>query len=350
VLLPVLFFLAAFCSAQDISSPARDLARKIRQDVSSLTVRNLSSLPAAAVADITRTLETELRVRANRPGASVNVTLSENVKSYLWVAEIRRGEDREVAMLAVDRLGVPPAYLPPVTIGKKLLWEQEKPILDAATVDSILIVLDPTSVSFYRDRQLTQSLPIPGWKPMPRDPRGRLVMERDSFRAFLPGTICTGSLSPAAMSCGESNAPWPLDGAAAALAPGRNYFTAPRLGSFLSAASLPQFQIVAGLDGRARVYDGAFREVSLVSGWGSDIAAIENGCAQILATRPGDAGEPDAVQAYDISGRSASDPATFPGPVVALWRSARKGEAVAVARNAETGRYAAYSLAVTCDR
>ena len=350
VLLPVLFFFAALCSAQDLGSPARELARRVRPDVASLTVRNLSSLPAAAVADITRTLETELRVRSNRPGAIVSVTLSENVKSYLWVAEIRRGEDREVAMLAVDRPDAPAATPAPVAIAKKLLWEQEKPILDAATVESMLIVLDSASVSFYRDRQLTQSLPIPGWRPMPRDPRGRLIIERDSFRAFLPGIICTGSLSPAAMSCGESNAPWPLDGVTAELAPGRNYFTAPRLGAFFSAASLAKFQIVAGLDGRARIYDNTLGEVSALTGWGSDIAAIENGCAQILATRPGDAGEPDAVQAYDLSGRSAGDPATLPGPVVALWRSGRKGEAVAVARNAETGRYAAYSLVITCDR
>jgi hypothetical protein len=158
------------------------------------------------------------------------------------------------------------------------------------------------------------------------------------------------------MSCAESNAPWPLDGATAELAPGRNYFSAPRLGSFFSAASLPGFEVVAGLDGRARVYDSALREVSLVSGWGNDIASIESGCragAQLLATRPGDAGEPDAVQVYENAERRAApagDPATFPGPVVALWPSARKGEAVAVARSSETGRYAAYSLAIICDR
>ena len=348
--LPVLFFVAAMCSAQDFAASARELARKIRQDVTSLTVRNASSLSAPQVADITRALETDLRVRANRPGASVSVTLSENIRSYLWVAEIRRGEDREVAMQTVDRKPASAAATAPVAIEKKLLWEQDKPILDIASVESTLIVLDPAGVSFYRDRQLTQSLPIAAWKPMPRDPRGRLLIERDSFRAYLPGTICTGSLSPAAMSCGESNAPWPLDGVAAELAPGRNYFTTPRLGSFFSAASAPKVQIVAGLDGRARIYDNALGEVTAISGWGSDIAAIESGCAQILATRPGDAGEPDAIQAYDTTGRGIGDPATFPGPVVALWPSARKGEVVAIARSAETGRYAAYSLAIICDR
>jgi hypothetical protein len=173
----------------------------------------------------------------------------------------------------------------------------------------------------------------------------------------MPGIVCTGTFSSVpSMSCGESNAPWPLDGVAAELAPGRNYFSAPRLGSFFSAASLPGFQVVTGLDGRARVYDSALREVSLVSGWGSDIAAIESGChagAQLLATRPGEAGEPDTVQVYENAERRAAptgDPATFRGPVVALWPSARKGEAVAVAKSSETGRYAAYSLAILCDR
>ena len=192
---------------------------------------------------------------------------------------------------------------------------------------------------------------------MTRDPRGRLVIERDTFRAFLSGVVCTGSVKPgAAMSCGESSGPWPLDGATADLTPGKNHFTAPGLGAFFSAAALPKFQLVAGLDGRTRVYDNAFRELSIVSGWGSDIVAVSSGCrsgAQILATRPGDAGDADAVQAFEVTERRAEpagDPATFPGPVVALWPSGRKSEAVAVARSSETGRYAAYSLAITCDR
>jgi hypothetical protein len=79
VFLPVLFFLAALCSAQDLSSSARELARRVmtnRQDVTSLTVRNASSLPEAEATAITQILETEIRVRPSRPGANVNVTLS----------------------------------------------------------------------------------------------------------------------------------------------------------------------------------------------------------------------------------------------------------------------------------
>ncbi|HTM51932.1 MAG TPA: hypothetical protein VL285_24725 [Bryobacteraceae bacterium] len=356
--LPVLFFWAALCRAQDFSAPARELARRIapgRQDVASLTVRNASSLTAAETAEIARMLESELRVRSNRPGLNVSVTLSENIHSYLWVAETRRGEEREVAMVNVDRPSAA-ASSGAMSIGKRLLWEQERPILDAAVVDSTMIVLDPMGVALYRERQLAHWLPIPSWKPMPRDPRGRLAVERDTFRAFLPGIVCTGSFSSPNLSCGESNAPWPLGGIAAEPVAGKNYFSAPRLGMFFSAAALPGYLIAAGLDGQARVYDASTRELSRVSGWGSDIAAVESGCrmgAQLLATRRSDYGETDAVQVYEVTDRRATpagDPATFAGPVVALWPSARKGEAVAVARSLETGRYAAYSLSIDCDR
>jgi hypothetical protein len=361
VLLAVLFFLPAVANAQDLDSAARELARKIaagtgRQDVG-LTVRNSSSLSEVEAARVSGLIETELGIRAPRPGierVTVSVTLSENVQSYLWVALVQQ----DVIMLSVPRPSQPAAVSARVTIQKRLLWEQEKPILDAAMSESLLIVLDPTSVSFYRERQLTQSLPVQSARPMPRDPRGRLIVDGDSFRAFLPGVICSGSIRPApAMTCVESTGPWPLDGGSGAeLAAGRNYFTEPRLPAFLSTATVTGKRLVAGVDGRTRVYDGTLREVGQVSGWGSDIAAVEGGCGndrQVLASRPGETSEPDAIQIYDVAGRggvAVSEPATFPGPVVALWPSGRTGEAVAIARNVETGRYAAYGLAITCDR
>jgi hypothetical protein len=244
-----------------------------------------------------------------------------------------------------------------VTIQKKILWEQDKPILDAAMAGSILLVLDSAGVSFYHDRQLTQSLAVPRPQPMPRDARGRLIVDRDSFRAFLPGEICNGSIEPApAMTCEESNGPWPLDGGSGAeLAPGRNYFTEPRVEPFFSTATVTGKRLVAGVDGRTRIYDGTLREIGQVSGWGSDVAAVESGCRSgrvVIASKPIDSTDSDSVQAYDVTVQTAlvSDAATFPGPVTALWPSGRAAEAIAIARNVGTGRYAAYSLAITCDR
>jgi len=341
VFLPVLFLLAALCSAQDLNSYARDLARKInRQDIVNLAIRNSSSLPEAQVADVRRSIEAELRFRP-RPGAegsSVNITLSENVEGYLWVAEILKAEQREVVFLNVPRPAgtpVPPAAV--VTIEKKLIWEQEKPILDVAISGDLLVVLDPTAVTFYRDRQLMSSFSIS--KPMPRDPRGRLVMEGDTFRVMLPGVVCSGTTQ--AMSCDESSS---------GMAAGRNYFTEPPLPPFYSTARVGSVRLMAGVDGQARLYDSSLREVRSVEGWGSDIAAVDSSCRpsrQILATKAGDASEPDAIQSYDLVDTRVApsgDPVTFPGPVTALWST------VAVAKNTETGRYAAYSLAITCSR
>jgi hypothetical protein len=359
VLLALLFSLATLAGAQDLDSAAREFARKIagtgRREVA-LTVRNSSSLSDAEVARVSGVLETELGGRTPRLGIErvpVSVTLSENVQSFLWVAQIQQ----EVVMLSVPRAREPAVAPARLTIQKRLLWEQAKPILDVGMSESLLIVLDPTSLSFYRDRQLTQSLSIQSSPIMPRDMRGRLIIDRDSFRAFLPGIVCSGSIRPApAMACVESAGPWPLDGGSGAeLAPGRNYFTEPRLLPFYSSATVTGKRLVAGVDGRTRVYDGTLREIGQVSGWGSDIAAVE-GCGSerhALATRPGEASEPDAIQMYDVAERggvAVSEPATFPGPVVALWPSGRTGEAVAIARSAETGRYAAYSLAIICDR
>ena len=348
MILPVLFLLAALCSAQDMNSSARDLARKIgRQDIASLTVRNASSLPESDAAEVKKTIETELRSRLQRPeGATVTITLSENLQGYLWVAEVQRGEERDVVMLNVAR---PEAAVSPqaaVAIEKKLLWEQERPILDVAVAGTVMVVLEPGSVAFYRERQLMSSLPVSGGAPAPRDPRGRLAIDGDSFQAFLPGLLCKGVMAPApSMTCAENSG---------GVAAGKNYFTEPALPPFFSIATLSDsMRVIAAVDGRAHVYDGA-REVSTFTGWGSDIAAVESGCRagrQILASKPGDVGEADAVQAYEMIDQRAApigDPVTFPGPVTALWSAGR--QAVAVARSSETGRYAAYSLAITCSR
>lgn len=351
MLLPVLFLLAALCSAQDLNSAARELARKIgRQEIASLTVRNSSALSESEVAEVTRAIETELRVRPRSEGSSVNVTLSETQEGYLWVAEIVRGEQRDVVFVSVPRTGLTPVAPASITIEKQLLWEQGRPILDLATAGSLMIILEPTNVSIYRERLLISSLPILSVRPMSRDPRGRLAMEGDSFRAFLPGMVCSGTIAPTpAMNCVESSGP--------GMASGRNYFNEPPLPPFFSSASLPgPLRIVAGVDGRARMYDSSMRELASIAGWGSDIAALESGCRsgrQILASKPGDGGDPDAIQGYEVNGRrfvAAGDPVTFPGPITALWPSASPAGAIAVARNSETGRYAAYSLAITCSR
>jgi hypothetical protein len=68
-----------------------------------------------------------------------------------------------------------------------------------------------------------------------------------------------------------------------------------------------------------------------------------------LATRAGDAREPDAVRVFAIVNRAAvamGAPAELPGPVTALWPS--NSGATAVVKNLATGRYQAYAVTVAC--
>ena len=85
------------------------------------------------------------------------------------------------------------------------------------------------------------------------------------------------------------------------------------------------FFVLAMVDGRAQIVDGAFEAAGSIAGWGSDLAGTEARCgggAQILATKAGDLRETDAVRAYGIANRTAvalSPPLELPGPVTALW-------------------------------
>jgi hypothetical protein len=174
------------------------------------------------------------------------------------------------------------------------------------------------------------------------------------------------------MECRASEEPWLLESGSRALllanyAAARNYFDgrvvaqngAPHaVPPFYTAASVEErgqtLWILALVDGRTQVLDGALNQlVGTATGWGSDIAGIDARCgppSQVLATRPGDSTEPDAIQAFSFSDRApqaVTAPATFSGPVTALWTSGGNS-ALAVARDLSTGRYAAYVLTLAC--
>jgi hypothetical protein len=128
---------------------------------------------------------------------------------------------------------------------------------------------------------------------------------------------------------------------------------------FYTAASVEErgqtLWLLAQVDGRAQIFDSNLAPVSgsAIPAWGSDIAGIDARCgppSQVLATRPGDGTEPDAIQAFSIAERSAQTvtaPASFPGPVTALW-SFGGNSALAVARDLSTGMYSAYVVTVGC--
>jgi hypothetical protein len=232
-------------------------------------------------------------------------------------------------------------------VEKKLLWEQEAEILDIAPSEGGLAVLDPSGISLYRQEEgrwnRVKQAPVEFPKPWPRDWRGRLALRNGELVAFLPGA--------------EAGPEWPLEIGNARIWASRNYFTAPNLPPFFSAARAGDGWVLAGVDGRAQLFSATFEPLAAFAGWGSDVARVEANCVSgplVLATKAGESDDPDEVQAFEIVDRqavAAGAPVEFLGPVTAMheWADGA-GSALVISRNLKTGRYAAFTLTVSCSR
>ena len=402
----VLFFLLIFATAaaaDDWAAPTRALEKKIAEKLKpgqnvAFSLQNLSSLPADAAALVRNDLELELRanglhVKANGRKAAaaseegiaeVRVTLAENSQGFLWVAEIRKGEERAVVMLAVPRAPAAETSpsVPAMLLQSHVLLGQETPILDFAVLGlppgsvKQLLVLEPARVALYSlgqgGWQLAQTAAFPAtdlpqrdlrgsltFDPLQRDMNGNLASIKDSFSAILPGEICRGVLRDTlALKC-EYTGRRPWDEKSGVNGPDR-FSEIHRDASAYSVARIQVkgkgMQIDAGKDGVARLYrsDEPKGFIATFSGWGSDLAALKTGCGsgwQLLVTRATDYTERDSVQAFEITDKQAvpaSPPLEFAGPVMALHASPGADAGLAVVRNLQTGQYEAHVFSLSC--
>lgn len=380
-LIPV--FLLAFCvsvelRAGPLETAAGQLASAIVRQLPAglgvgLELRNLSSLTEAEAAAARRALEAELRNRgvtllaADLAPIRVRVTLSENLQSYLWVAEIRRGDSAEVVLLPVQR----PTEGPGVAAGtameirKQLVWVQTDPILDLALLESparaptVLLVLESARLALYNwenNRWVAgQSFAIPRFQAWAREDRGWLSVSGDAVAASVPGTSCHGTWRGAAgLSCQQIAQPW-VPSLGSQQSGSANRIQPPAFSYAIVSEKSKPLTLAAGLDGLTRLYEEGPNPVASFAGWGSDIVGISSGCGsgtQVLVTGTGDDTRPDTIRAYEIRDRqpvAVSAPAEFPGPVTALWPFSDGASAVAVARNLATGLYEAYRLSLACN-
>jgi hypothetical protein len=361
-----------------------------------VVVLNRSPLSTAMTDDIRRNLLTQLAslgirfVPVEQAAVTVQVSLSEDLRSYVWVAEIHQGANASsVVMVSVPRpaaVSVEPEAAAMV-LRKIPLWSQPERILDVAVSDgnpARMLVLDANGVAFYRFQegrwQPEQSLAIVHSRPWPRDLRGRLVLGKDNnnkdhpFDAYLPGVYCRGSAgAPPAMTCSYSDDSWPVGtdpfSLNASFTSSRNFFSgvlSPAVGqltkapAFYSAAAVPGEKatrwLLATVDGQIHLLDGITDQVVGKLGWGSDIATVHSGCGsgwQVLASGSREGrGDSDVVQAFEVASRepiAASPPLEVNGAITALWTESGGTGAVAVLHNSETGRYEAFRLTLACD-
>jgi len=266
-----------------------------------------------------------------------------------------------------------------MTLRKIPLWRQQTQILDVVVLEegaipTRLAVLDPDALTFYRSSNgqwhEEQCFPIAHSRTWPRDLRGRLWLRPDhGLDAYLPGEVCrTASGGMNGLVCGESGDPWPLStqvSIAAFFAPTRNFFTgvlSPGIGQrtsiskFYSAGLVVRPNttqwVVAETDGTVQVIDGASDQALRVA-WGSDVTGVRSSCgagSQILATQTG-SGSGDSIRAYEVSERDAAPVSLaidVDGPITALWTEPRSTSAIAVTKDATSGGYEAFRLALGC--
>ncbi|MCL5289196.1 MAG: hypothetical protein M1453_14525 [Acidobacteria bacterium] len=395
-------------SPQTPASPWQDSAREFAKKVVALTgprqtvalsVRNISSLSDSEVAAVRLALEAELRAAGLRFAAKpdtapeLRVTLSENMQGLLWIAEIPRGDSREVAiaMLSLPKVATaaPTGTTQMFVVQSKLIWEQDDPILDFALLDrgipgagQRLLLLEPARVSLYQADQerfkFQQSVALPTNEKPARDPRGYLVLRDDYFLLTVAGNLCRGVVDQVLnVTCWNQGRDVPrpfseeLHWIELSIVPGRNFFRQrfkvqgsdeQREALFSSAAGWVEagepLRFDASLDGVARLYrlNANRAPAALFSGWGSQLTGISSDCGrrrQLLVTRQGDWTALDAVQAFDVIGDQAiavSSPLEFPGPVKELWPGTTFMSALAIVQNLKTSRYEAYILTLSCGR
>jgi hypothetical protein len=392
-LLATVFLPSTFLFASNLSDAARQLAHKVASVTGpgaiALDITNRSSLDDKSVRDVRIALEAQLRIegvrtaKADQAMGSVQVTLSESVREYVWAAEITIGSDeKKVALVALARAesGATTAAAMPVVLRKTFLFAQAQPILDVALVDMSgglrLLLLDPDQVAVYRQQagqwEQEATLAVAHSRTLPRDPRGRLLLRRDHlFDIYLPGTFCRSSAAaPLTLACNDSDDPWPLtaedNGVRAFFASARNFFTgalSPGIGkvsaapSFYSAASLPRSNytlwLLTAVDGSVHLIDGISDQAIRGLRWGSDLAAVHSNCGtgtQILVS-DGGLPERDSLRAFEVPDRDAvvaSSAIEFDGRIVALWPETTGNNAVAVVKREDTGWYEANRVSISC--
>ncbi len=416
--LPLLVLCAATAWAQNPRSAARDLGRGILAITGprpriQLSFENQSSAGVAEAAALRGEIEAELRAGGARlvtggAGASqVAVTLSENWRSLLLVAEVQRGQRKRVVMVPLPRSSPEAAArgAAVVSLSRQIVWRQRAPfvsfLLSQTSPDksSYLWILEPDRLVLYRlvqgQWQWQGSANIDHAGPLPRDVRGLLWIEPSSSKApapttagassasrlhvSLPGVVCSMPLAPTTgklpLVCNPATAGSPAfpvfeAGVVAAkteLVAGRNFFGpaierggAPlQLQPFYSATIVDDDQaqpvlLAAALDAKTYVYDDSGKSEGAIDGWGSDIAGIKTGCGsgwQVLATRPGDWTAVDSLAAYEIVDAKAvatGEPIDFPGPVIGLSPSPGGRTADGVVLDRGAGLYEAYTISLSC--
>jgi hypothetical protein len=318
------------------SDGVKALAAKIAAAVKpsraiSLDIKNISSLGAADVEAIRKTLEAELQTQGLRIGsadAHVEVTLSENGDGYVWVAETRRNAKQEnsprVAIVSVGKAKMNSANEKSalLVLSNRRIWDQPSEFLDFLVIEtpvnmasSTLMVLEPDRLVYYRSStpewRLWETISFPQIGHRSRMVQGGI--DAGVQKVWGPGGECSGELAdPARVNCSANIA----------------VQAEPRVAANIPEREPHQTQLLSERCGD--------KSVALASG-------------------NGDWTQPDALQAYLLSDLVRSNavpsgsPIEFDGPIMSAHGD-EKESLRAIVHNLKTGNYEGYIVTATCSR
>ncbi len=367
----------------DLEQLARDLAERIAAlpevtDSIRLIAPDNGAISGNELRELRRMVGEELKKRhlklSQEPAAlTIEMTFTESLRGRLLVAEIRAGQEPNAIVLPVPAGPSTIATVRRVSLQRSLVWRQDDPILDFAALPGKILILSPTRISLIENQEH-------GWKEqcswdlggvdrLPRDPRGRLLLNGSEFRAYLPRNECHAAAEPGSqLQCEPSDRGWPVLPADPAdtrvrLSAGRNYFDQLRSAKPVP-ADLPAFYaaaVVSGqkgpvwavstVEGETRFYDSRSPEIYRTKAWGPNLASLEvPECGSwFLAITEAEAGK-ESLQAFQWAGDrpvAGSERVELEGVSTALW--ADEGNRVRlVTRDLKSGRYAAWSVALAC--
>ena len=349
-----------------------ELADKIASTLAAGTRAALApAADDASVRNVEREIARLLAIRGIRLAAAappagaavITVSCGENLRERACVADIRRGDTRDV-VFATTRHAVGPSRdgdtARSVAIEATPLFAQRAPILDLLTVDDRLIVLDTANVTLYRrandEWQRVESHAIAPARTWPRDARGRLHVAGPALDAFLPGVVCRTTLELTTVSCADQREPWPLALENAGIDALRNTFQTPEGTPFFSAASLDAEAgartVMVDLTHSLVLMDESRTAIGTV-GTADDVASVAAPCRSgaYILTAAGAPGGSDALYLWRLESRQAiraATPVALPGRVTALWSSAGAHVALAIVRDTDGDRHAAFQIRLSC--
>jgi hypothetical protein len=292
----------------------------------SLEVRNLSSLDSNQVNEIHRALQSELGQRHLRfasvtaSDAQVRMTISEGASGRILVADIRRGKERQVALVSapIEPVAEKPREPDTLTLTTKLVWTQPQRFLDFVLFEALpepesrLLIVEPRRLVYYHSAsyqwEALRTIPIPPPDRMDREITALVDVAKE--KVLLTRAECSGNLVvPDEVHCTSSGA----------------------VNGWETTSSVPGH----------------------VGSLTATLSQTCNGGLVMLVSGAGDWTEPDTLQAFQQKQMKAPPIPTgnvinFDGPILGLAPNGPGTVARAVVHNLRTGDYEAYLVTANC--